>query len=632
MSWPGRPTSGARAPRPPTTTLATTALALLALLTVAACARKSQPFAIEKADPATKRTTTSGDVVGGEGRYGSYAWLGIPFAEAPIGHLRWRAPEPPEPWNGTRETLVSGPPCVQYASVFGGVTDAKPNTPAGQEDCLTLNVWTPRFPAGQVPTGADRLPVMVWIHGGGNTIGTASFYEGGRLAAEENVVVVAIQYRLGPFGWMRHPALRADASDDAERSGNFATLDQIRALEWVRDNISAFGGDPNNVTIFGESAGARNVYALVLAPQARGLFHRAIAQSGGTATTSADVAERFADDPAGEGHPQSSNEILLRLLQRDGTAADRAAAKARLAAMSEQDVASYLRGKSAYDILTAYEPQGDSGMINLPRLFADGAVLPTEPLASLARPGAHADVPLMAGTNRDENKLFMFASPEWITYRLWILPRFVDEKMYLTHAEYLARMWKAAGADEPASALRRAGGAEAYVYRFDWDEEPTVLGADLSKMLGAAHAFEIPFVFGHFDLGRAGNMIFTDDNLAGREQLADAMMAYWAEFARTGNPGTGGGQHPQWLPWRGKQTMVFDTPADGGVRMEEIVETREKILADVEQDPRLPSRKERCALYRTLVQSWHFTAEDYWKVAGGSCASFPLDAYPWDDA
>src|SRR5690606_31297913 len=142
MSWPGRPTSGARAPRPPTTTLATTALALLALLTVAACARKSQPFAIEKADPATKRTTTSGDVVGGEGRYGSYAWLGIPFAEAPIGHLRWRAPEPPEPWNGTRETLVSGPPCVQYASVFGGVTDAKPNTPAGQEDCLTLNVWT----------------------------------------------------------------------------------------------------------------------------------------------------------------------------------------------------------------------------------------------------------------------------------------------------------------------------------------------------------------------------------------------------------------------------------------------------------------------------------------------------------
>ncbi|MEW6271855.1 MAG: carboxylesterase family protein, partial [Thermodesulfobacteriota bacterium] len=539
----------------------------------------------------------------------------------------------PESWSGPREALVSGAPCAQYASLFAGVTDVAAGTPVGQEDCLTLNVWTPRFPDGKVPTGDDRLPVMVWIHGGGNTIGLAAFYEGGRLAVDENVVVVAIQYRLGPFGWLRHAALRAGAESDAERSGNFGTLDQIRALEWVRDNIAAFGGDPDNVTVFGESAGGTNVYMLVLAPQARGLFHRAIAQSGGLVTASPDAAERFADDPAGKGHQQSSSEIILRLLQRDGTASDRAAAKARLAAMSDADVAGYLRGKSTFDVLTAYEP-GDAGMIDHPRVFADGAVLPSgDALASLSRPGAHADVPVLTGTNRDESKIFMFGSRDLITYRLWLLPRFVDEKAYLTSAEYLARMWKATGADEPASALRRAGGAEAYVYRFDWDEEPTVLGAELSKMLGAAHGFEIPFVFGHFDLGRAANVIFTDDNLAGREELADSMMAYWAEFARTGQPGAGGGKHPQWSPWRGKQTMVLDTNASGGVRMEEIVETREEILADVERDPRLASRKERCAIYRDLVEySRGFDAEDYWKVAGGACAAFPLEDFPWEDA
>src|SRR5262249_2311693 len=158
------------------------------------------------------------------------------------------------------------------------------------------------------------LPVMVWIHGGGNTIGHAGFYEGGNLAASEKLVVVTVQYRLGPFGWMRHAALREGATSDAERSGNFATLDLIQALTWVHDNISAFGGDPDKVTIFGESAGGQNVYTLLLAPQARGLFQRAIVESGGLWPTTPAEAENLAD-AAEPGQAQSSNEILLRLLQ-----------------------------------------------------------------------------------------------------------------------------------------------------------------------------------------------------------------------------------------------------------------------------------------------------------------------------
>ncbi len=608
-------------------------LALATALVGASCSRRAPTPPVAQPDPATRRTTTSGEVIGTEGRYGSHAWLGIPFAKPPVGKLRWRAPEPPEPWEGVREAVSPGAPCAQYASMFGGVTDAKPGTPVGQEDCLTLSIWTPRFPDGKVPTGKDRLPVMAWIHGGGNTIGQAAFYDGGNLAASENVVVVAIQYRLGPFGWFRQPALRATAASPEEGLGNFAILDQIRALEWVRDNIAAFGGDPDNVTIFGESAGGTNVYMLMLAPQARGLFHRAIVQSGGLRTSHPAQAERLVDDPAGAGHPQSSSEILLRLLERDGTAADRTAAKTRLAAMSDADVADYLRGKSTLDILTAYEPIPGSGMIDMPTVFADGEVLPSvDPLQELARPGGHADVPLLVGTTRDENKLFMFADPRQITYLFWFLPRMVDENQYLATAEYLSRMWKATGADEPANALLRANDSNVYVYRFDWDEEPTLLGTDLSKMLGAAHGFEIPFVFGHFDLGRESRRIFTEENRPGREELSEAMRAYWAEFARNGAPDRGGKNLPEWPAWAGRQTMLLDTSAGGGIRVAELTETREDILADIERDPRLPERKQRCAVYHDLVRwSRGFNEQDYWHVAGGACAAYPLAEYPWDD-
>ncbi len=599
----------------------------LLLVSQVACSRAPAP-PVGDADPATRRVTESGEVVGGVGRHEAHAWLGIPYAKPPVGELRWRAPRPAEPWQGVREAVTPAPPCAQFGSPFGGVTGVEPGTPAGQEDCLTLDVWTPRFADGRVPKGKARLPVMVWIHGGGNTIGTSAFYDGGKLATRENVVVVAIQYRLGPFGWFRHAALRDGADDDAERSGNFATLDTIRALEWVRDNIEAFGGDPGNVTVFGESAGATNVYLLLLAPQARGLFHRAITQSGGLQVEDPGRAERLSDD-AEPGAAQSSSEILLRLLQEDGTAEDRAAAKTRLAAMSHDDVARYLRAKSTEDVLLAY-PVQPSGMIDMPRVFADEAVVPRDPLAQLGKRGAHAGVPLMTGTTRDENKVFMFGQPELITRRFWILPRFVDENAYESSAHYLARMWKATGADEPAEALRTAGGKPVYVYRFDWDEEPTILGADLSRMLGAAHGFEIPFVFGHFDLGEEGNVIFTEENEPGRIALSEAMMAYWAQFARTGKPGRGGRDLPEWQAWDGGQTILLDTPDGGGVRMADLVETREKILADIEQDPRLPERWQRCAVYRDLVLfSRGFDKREYWQVADGACAAFPIEQFPW---
>jgi len=618
-------------------TASTTKLLLVCLVATGAvigCARPRPERAVP--DPSSHRVTPSGEVVGLQGRYGNHAWLGFPYAKPPVGALRWRAPQPAEAWTGTREALAFGSPCTQFASPIGGVNTARAGQPVGSEDCLCLNVYAPRFTQGSVPSGEARLPVMVWIHGGGNTIGEAGFYDGGNLAATEKLVVVTLNYRLGPFGWFGHAALRADNATDNDRSGNFGTLDLIRALEWVKDNIAAFGGNPGNVTIFGESAGGQNVYALLLAPQAGGLFHRAIVESGGLWMTSAAAAENFTD-AAEPGHDSSSNETLLHLLIKDGLARDRATAKTRLAAMSTAEIARYLRGKTNFQILSAYTPMPRIGMIDMPRVFSDGTVLPQgDPMERLAHADGYNRVPVMVGTNRDENKLFMFGDPAAVRRWFWIVPRLRDPQRYNLSADYLSKMWKATGADEPAARMHASGAPGVFVYRFDWSDEPTLLGADLSVMLGAAHGFEIPFVFGHFDLGREGNMIFTKANEPGRTALAAQMMSYWAEFACTGAPGRGrDGRLPEWMAWddsapSAPKFLVLDTAAGGGVRMSADTVTRAGVLAAIDADPRLPTQRDKCAIFHDLAKwSARFTKKDYPTAGRNGCAQYPFDAYPW---
>ena len=200
-------------------------LAIWFAANTAGCAKRQPPAPI--VDPTSQRTTASGPVVGFQGAYGSHVWRGIPYAQPPVGDLRWRAPRPPAAWTDTRAALQFGSPCPQYASRLGGVAGPEGSV-GGNEDCLYLNVYAPRVAPGAVPTGNQRWPVMVWIHGGGNTIGAASFYDGGHLAAAEHVVVVTLNYRLGPFGWLRHAALRADGGSAAEQSGNFTPRSRPR--------------------------------------------------------------------------------------------------------------------------------------------------------------------------------------------------------------------------------------------------------------------------------------------------------------------------------------------------------------------------------------------------------------------
>ncbi|HEU4430798.1 MAG TPA: carboxylesterase family protein, partial [Myxococcota bacterium] len=387
------------------------------------------------ADEATRRALPAGDVIGATGLHGGHAWLGLPFAQPPAGALRWRAPQPAERWPGVREALSFGSACPQFASSVGGVPGERGSI-QGDEDCLYLNVYAPALAPDAVPGEGARLPVMFWIHGGGNTIGAASAYDGSALATQQNVVVVTTNYRLGALGWFRHAALRpdcsaaaADAACLADASGNYGTLDQIRALEWVRENIAAFGGDPGLVTIFGESAGARNVLALLVSPRAAGLFHRAIAQSGGTRSSSLAEAENLTTDPE-PGSATSSREIVKKL-GLDATA---------------------LRDVPAESLLRAYYT-GGLGMYDAPQMFPDGSVLPAEDTLSAIRAGRSHAVPVMLGTNADENKLFFFLDPRYVRRLFGVFPIVKDETAYFRDTDYATRSWKINGADEPARAL-----------------------------------------------------------------------------------------------------------------------------------------------------------------------------------
>ncbi len=581
-------------------------------LALFACAKAPVPLPV--ADPATRRSPVAGDVVGFTGAYGAHVWRGLPYAEPPVGDLRFAAPRPAAPWSGTREALAFGALCPQFASRFGGA-DVKPGTLVGAEDCLTLNVFTPPFEPAAVPSGDARLPVRVWIHGGGNSIGTASTYEAGNLAQRENVVVVTINYRLGPLGWFRNPALAAGA-DPLSASGNYGTLDNIEALRWVKRNIAAFGGDPGKVTIFGESAGGANVYALLLSPVATGLFHRAIVESGGLPRSTVAEAENFQADG---GDPASSSEILARLLVNAGQARCASEARTRIGGLEPAATARFLRGLPLEEFFAPYRKFLGTGMIRLPRVIRDGTVLPAAPPLEVLATGSWNRVPTIVGTNHDEPKLFMALDPRFTWQLLWVLPRIRDLAFYNTAARHWSDLWKASGADEPAQAMR-LGGGEVWVYRFDWDDEPSLLGTDFAALLGAAHALEIPFVFGHFALNPQLDRLFDAASAPGRQTLSRAMMSYWGALARSGRPsGVADPELPAWPA--GPEFMVLDAPEGGGLRLSDAVLREEDVFRAIGQDPLLRGDPAKLCLVLedVLARAARVSASEAHQLAGATC-------------
>ena len=439
--------------------------ALIMFTLIAACGSSSDSnpaLSQEDEDRLLARTSRYGEVQGILGDADTYAWLGIPFAKPPVGELRWKAPREPDPWEGRRPADTFPGLCSQIGGMTGLLDPETFGLPIGSEDCLYLNIWRPRSNA---LSDEELLPVYFWIHGGGNSVGYAamSLYDGANFSSRTNMVFVSVNYRLGPLGWMTHPMLRdGDVLDD---SGNYGTLDIIKALEWVRDNISAFGGDPGNVTIAGESAGGMNVYSMLASPLADGLFHRAVSQSGAPISTS-----------MGAGVMQSQR-LFIRLLLRDELVTTGEEAEDLIQEKGKNWAQDYLRSKSPEELLACQTPMPSGMLIEtlFNMIFEDGTVVPANPLTCM-RTGDYNRVPFIVGNNAEELKLFLplfigkLSEKDLVQLIIDLDPaEGSDLKLedflhplfwsaYEPLGSFGGQLFQAMGVDTPASQMRRAPG------------------------------------------------------------------------------------------------------------------------------------------------------------------------------
>ena len=567
-----------------------------------------------------ERRTQYGPVVGIDDSRGSgtYAWKGIPFARPPVGDLRWKAPVEPARWKAPRAAKQFGNACVQYGRIYGPGANNRYdasigttlNTAVGSEDCLYLNIWAPADPRGRGRDddrhdrdhdrhGDDKggLPVIVFVHGGSNVSGYTAdpVYDGAALAKAANAVVVSVNYRLGIFGFLNLPQLKS-GSDAQEDSGNFALLDIIQALRFVKRDIDNFGGDPKNVTLMGQSAGAINVYALLTTPatvQARPrLFHRAVPLSGGISLASNLPPGRLPTLAPASTYLAQGNQLLYQQLIVDGKATDAAAAAALVASQTPQQVAAYMRATTPAallaTLLTRLAPLGLAGSGPIP----DGAMLPTDPIGAIAS-GQYLRVPVLAGNTRDEGKLFptfltLFGGPSGrlvsdkqlfdiqfgynpdaapqVAIGQWIpavyLPVATPGTGFNDRTELLDFIFLQAAADNVLAALKSQQN-EVWYYRFDWDEEP----APFNDIYGAAHAFDLPFLFGTFGPSLFSNIANSSANQPGRLALSKAMMRSLAAFARDGDPNAPKALGTTWPVWPAK--LIFDaTPTDTAISVQ----------------------------------------------------------------
>ncbi|HEV3062445.1 MAG TPA: carboxylesterase family protein [Vicinamibacterales bacterium] len=463
-----------------------------------------------------------GGQIAGVSAGGVRAFKGIPFAAPPVGDLRWKPPQPTVPWSGVKPADTFGPQCVQTPYAAGSVYTMEPAPQS--EDCLYLNVWT-------AANATDKRPVMVWIHGGAWTRGSSSIatYDGAALA-RKGVVVVTVNYRLGPLGFLAHPELTAESPHHS--SGNYAILDHIAALQWVQRNIAAFGGNPANITIFGESAGSWSVNATQATPLARGLFHRAIGESGAQFSR----IPRLAD--AEQGGLTLANAVGADSLKA-------------------------LRGVPA-DQLVAVPAFRSS--INV-----DGWVLPDEVRTIFAQ-RKHNDVPVLVGSNA--NEWTTLSSPATFPRTVADFRKRIDAQFPGLAKEFdeaypvkidadIADVMLALGRDTTFSVEMRtwarmvtAGQRKAFLYQFTH-----VPPGPEARTRGAYHASEIQYVFANlrnpaFAYGGADHT------------LADAMSSYWVNFATTGDPnGTG---LPAWT--------AYDTSAESYLELGTPIQLKQHLL------------------------------------------------------
>jgi len=534
-------------------------------------------------DPAA-RMTTLGPVQGSNdtATTGTYSWKGIPFAQPPVGALRWKAPADPAPWTATLAATRFGNACLQNGRIYGpgsnntydSTIGTTLNTPVGSEDCLTLNIWRPA-------SDAANLPVIFFVYGGSNISGYTAdpTYDGAALAKSANAVVVTANYRVGVLGFMNLAQLKT-GTNAAEDSGNFALLDIIQALKFVKNNAATFGGNAGNVTLIGQSAGAINVWALLTSQLAAGLFHKAMPMSGGISLASNLPSGTIPTLSPATTYATQGNALLAKLLIADGKATDTASAQAYIATQTSAQIADYLRAKAGGTILTTLLAGGLTGSGPIP----DGTVIPTDPVAAITA-GHYNKMPILASNTAEEGKLFapfltLLGGPPG--FKITDATRFTmmqtfnpDAPTTLTENDILdpayapsdtpTTGWTAKTAlltqifmipsrDSVLNALKTQQ-PDVWYYQFKWAQEP----APWNTIYGAAHAFDLPFIFGNFGPSLFSNAANSTANKPGRLALSAAMMASISAFARNGDPNNSA-LGTTWGTWPAK--LIFDaTPA-----------------------------------------------------------------------
>jgi para-nitrobenzyl esterase len=475
-------------------------------------------------------TLDAGKIQGATDGSVSY-FKGVPFAAPPVGNLRWRAPQPPAPWHGTRKSVDYSADCMQLPFP----SDAAPLGTKPAEDCLYLNVWRP---AGTAPDA--KLPVMFWIYGGGFVNGGSSpaVYDGSKFAAK-GVILVSANYRLGRFGFFGFPELSKENPDGM--LGNYGFMDQIAALKWVQRNIAAFGGDPANVTIFGESAGGFSVNMLLTSPIAENLFAKAIVESGGGRTGLGGLRLLSTAVPNGPPSAESVGVAFAKSVGIDGT------------------------GKEALEALRklpAEQIRGTLNMASMPPTYSgpmiDGTIVAADP-QTVFLSGAGERVPIIIGANSADIG-FGFAPTKEALFTAFGVNKARAMAAYDPNGSLdLKPLQAEVAADrmmlEPArfvATVFASRGLPSYQYRFSY-----VADSMRSEWKGAPHASEIPYVFDTV-AARYGSKLTPAD-----EKIAQQMLSYWVSFAKTGDPSTG--NTPAWPRYSPESDQILNFTETGPV-------------------------------------------------------------------
>ena len=549
-------------------------IAILILLVTASCSTISN---FNETDKDIVVKSQSGNYLGIEAA-DLYVFKGVPYAKPPVGALRWRAPRDVDYLDAIIDATEFKNECVQpkdNSSIFNR------NLSTGDEDCLYLNIYVPK---NQNSLNKNKFPVMYWIHGGSNIWGAGSDYDFSNLATSQQVIVITINYRLGLFGWFASPFF-AETAEGLDKSYNFGHLDIIKGLEWVNQNISSFGGDKNNVTIFGESAGGSNTLTMIASPLTEGLFHKAISQSGYVSSYSVEYAESISE--------LSSKNIFAENIKY---------------LTDSNEIVDYLQGLTQTEVYEKYIATAEKYVYPItPITIRDGIVIPNEGVYK-ALEKTDPSLVVVAGTNKDEMN-YWFVNSEYFYDTSFEIRRTLkrSEANLRSWNKYRSAIWRYKGAEEPLRRMSKSND-NLYSYRLDWDEEDEGIFGDYSLFVGAAHGIDIPFIANSFDMEQIPwyikNILFPESTAEGRDALSALMMRYWGNIAKYGDPNVFVPQKWEKFTASDNQMIILDNPQDPNFGMVTNPVMPKTLLKEIESDSALEI-EERCLIGWIAVRDFN---------------------------